>query len=296
MDAAPEPGADDLVPELCRGVEVVHGVEVPRCPRGVEAADVQIDAVSAQELGEDLRHRGGVRTVGCRILGMVGRRHERPPTRLLGGRRVPVVEPWHRSEAVCRHRCRVDRGHGAPEEEPVLRIQRRHQCVGAHGVDHDQQPRRIDQAKCAGGGEVTGGPVELPDDVRRVEPCDGSLLGGPKGTRRPTIRLDLVECRTHSLLESGGGGSGRNCPGLFSRNGCTEPEPGRLRDCERWSETPDAGPGSFVSNADVVPTGVLRPSPVRRAMMLFAAANPTARSLSRVGGASVQVGGESASA
>ena len=34
-------------------------------------------------------------------------------------------------------------------------------------------------------------------------------------------------------------------------------------------------PGFFVSKDDVVPIGVILPSPVRRAMMLFAAASPT---------------------
>jgi NAD(P)-dependent dehydrogenase (short-subunit alcohol dehydrogenase family) len=41
------------------------------------------------------------------------------------------------------------------------------------------------------------------------------------------------------------------------------------------------GPGAFVSNNEVVPTGVIRPSPVRRLMMPFAAANPTLGSSTR---------------
>src|SRR3954467_9340652 len=92
----------------------------------------------------------------------------------------------------------------------------------------------------------------------------------------PPYSLTSLNCRAHSLLESGSGGSGLNCPGLFSRNGCTDPNqgvcgtknPGGVR-----RQTP--GPGAFVSNNEVVPTGVRRPSPVRRPMIPCAAAKPT---------------------
>ena len=51
VDAAPEPRADDLLAELGCRVEVVHGIEVSGGSGGVEAADVEVDLIGAQELG-----------------------------------------------------------------------------------------------------------------------------------------------------------------------------------------------------------------------------------------------------
>ena len=104
VEAAPESRVDDLLPELFCRVEVVHGIEVSGRSGGVEAVDVEVDPVGAQELGEDLCHRGRVRAVGCGVLGMVGRRHEWPPARVFDSRRVAVIEPRYRPVAVCRHR------------------------------------------------------------------------------------------------------------------------------------------------------------------------------------------------
>jgi hypothetical protein len=70
----------------------------------VAAADVEVDLICAQKLAEDLCHRRRVRTVGCGVLGMVGRSHERPPTRVFDRRGIAVIEPGDRSVAVCRRR------------------------------------------------------------------------------------------------------------------------------------------------------------------------------------------------
>ena len=51
VDSAPEPRADDLFAELFCRVEVVHRIEVSGESDGVEAADVEVDLIGAQELG-----------------------------------------------------------------------------------------------------------------------------------------------------------------------------------------------------------------------------------------------------
>src|SRR6266550_4090268 len=114
VDAAPESRVDDLLPELLCRVKVVHSIQVPREPGGVEAMDVEIDVVSAQEFAKDLGHGGRIRAVGGRVLGMVGCRDEGPPTGFLNSRGVAVIESRYRSESVWRHCGRIDRGHGPP--------------------------------------------------------------------------------------------------------------------------------------------------------------------------------------
>ena len=63
VEAAPEPRVDDLLAELVCRVEVVHGIEVSGRSGGVEAADVEIDLVGAQELSEDFERRGPTKPV-----------------------------------------------------------------------------------------------------------------------------------------------------------------------------------------------------------------------------------------
>ena len=106
VDAAPEPRADDLLPELFCRIEVVHGSEVAGRPVG-GAVDVEVDVIGAQELGEDFCHCRSIRTVCGWVLGMVGRGNERPPARVFDGRRVSVIEPRHRSVTVCSHGRRL---------------------------------------------------------------------------------------------------------------------------------------------------------------------------------------------
>ena len=76
VEAAPEPRADDLFAELVCCVEVMRGSEVSGRSVGVEAGDVEIDLIGAQELGEDFCHCGRVGTVTERS-GLFGSRHGR---------------------------------------------------------------------------------------------------------------------------------------------------------------------------------------------------------------------------
>src|SRR3954451_1209052 len=107
VDGGPEPRTDDLLPELVSRFEVVHGIEVAGRPGGVEAVDVEVDLLGAQELGEDFSHCRSIRTVCGWVLGMVGGGNERPPARVFDSRRVSVIEPRHRPVAVCSHGRRL---------------------------------------------------------------------------------------------------------------------------------------------------------------------------------------------
>ena len=48
MDPAPQPGVDDLLPQVVRAVEVMNRIQIARSPGDVEAMNVDIDAVGAQ--------------------------------------------------------------------------------------------------------------------------------------------------------------------------------------------------------------------------------------------------------
>ena len=185
--------------------------------------------------------------MGCGVLGMVGRRHERPPTRIFDSRRVPVIEPRYGPVAVCRHRRRLgrahasasNRGHGTPEEELILGVEDRHESIGAHGVDHRQQPCRIACVQRTGGGEVTSGYVELPDHICRVEPCRRGLIRGSNRARRAAVTLDLVELPGPLLARKRDRRLGLELSRTLQQEGLHRPEPRRLRNQERrWSETP----------------------------------------------------------
>ena len=81
---------------------------------GIEAVDVQIDLIAAEEGAEDVGHRTRQRAVRRRVFRVIRCREKRPPARLLDGCRVPVVVARHRAVAVRGDRRRVDRGDGAP--------------------------------------------------------------------------------------------------------------------------------------------------------------------------------------
>src|SRR2546430_8298140 len=58
VQPCPESGVNDILAEVVRHVEVPHGVEVPRRPGGIEAVEIEIDLVRAEEGAEHLGHRG----------------------------------------------------------------------------------------------------------------------------------------------------------------------------------------------------------------------------------------------
>ena len=57
MQSRPEARIDNLVEKIVRHVEVPNGVQVPGRAGGVKAVDVKIEALSAEEVGEDFGHR-----------------------------------------------------------------------------------------------------------------------------------------------------------------------------------------------------------------------------------------------
>lgn len=57
VQSRPEARIDNLVAKIVRHVEVPNGIQVPGRPAGVEAVDVKIEALSAEEVGEDFGHR-----------------------------------------------------------------------------------------------------------------------------------------------------------------------------------------------------------------------------------------------
>src|SRR5204863_3627578 len=77
----------------------------------------------------------------------------------------------------------------------------------------------------------------------RVEPRDRTLLGGTERVRRPAISLDLVELPNPLRARERRRGLGPELSRALQQEWLHRPEPGRLRDCERWSETPDARAG-----------------------------------------------------
>src|SRR4029453_13070420 len=79
-----------------------------------------------------------------------------------------------------------------------------------------------------------------------------------------------------SSLWSDGGGSGRNWPRLSSTNGRTFTTQGVLGAANGGVKRQTPGPGGRVGNDDVTLNGVIRPSPLRSAMMSLAACSPTA--------------------
>ena len=72
MQPSPESGVDDLVAELVRRVEVPDRVQVPGRPGGVEAVNVQVDLVRAQEGADYLGHRRRVHAVRSGVFGVTG--------------------------------------------------------------------------------------------------------------------------------------------------------------------------------------------------------------------------------
>ena len=191
---------------VCR-VELVHRIEVSGRAGGVEAADVEVDL--------DPVPRNSLKTSAIADvfvpwaagysgwLGVVTSGRQ-PDLRLSLGCRHRIQVPARKPSAVTA--VRVDRGHRPPEEESVLGVEDRHQSVGAHRVDHGEQPCRLEQARAhVAGGEVAGGDVELPDHVRRVEPRGRSLLRGSRRARRASpYALTSLNARTHCLARKRG--------------------------------------------------------------------------------------------
>jgi hypothetical protein len=100
---------------------------------------------------------------------VVGRGDQRPPTDLLGGGRVAVVDAGNRSEPVGRDGRRVDGCDGAPEQVVVLGVHHRDLCVGGHDVHHGHQARRAGQVEVVSDDDVAERLVVLEDDVGRPE-------------------------------------------------------------------------------------------------------------------------------
>lgn len=91
MDRTPQPGVDDLLPQVLGAVELMDRIQIARGPGGVEAVDVDIDVVGAEVDGQHLGDRGRDRAVCRRILGVIRRGDQRPPADLLDGGGIAVV-------------------------------------------------------------------------------------------------------------------------------------------------------------------------------------------------------------
>ena len=126
--------------EVIRHVEVPHRVQVPGRPGRVEAVNIEVDVVGAEESPEHLGHCRRKRAVRGGVFRVVRRGQERPPARLLDSSRVTVVVTRHGTEAVvcdCGGVKRsVDRSDRPPEQVMVLGVQVGHQSIGADEVDH----------------------------------------------------------------------------------------------------------------------------------------------------------------
>ena len=64
MKPRPDSSVDNLLAEVVRHVEVPYRVQVPRRPGRVEAVDIEVDLVRAEEGGEHLDQRRSNRAVG----------------------------------------------------------------------------------------------------------------------------------------------------------------------------------------------------------------------------------------
>ena len=72
VQARPDPRVDDLRAKVVRRFEVAHGIEVSGRPRGIEAVDVEVDVVGAEEGAEHLGHRRRDHAVRRRVFGWFG--------------------------------------------------------------------------------------------------------------------------------------------------------------------------------------------------------------------------------
>src|SRR6266540_1262024 len=88
--------------------------------------------------------------------------------------------------------------------------------------------------------------------------------------------LIWLNASTHSPLWSDGGGSGRNWSTLCRMKGRTFPTHGTSGAANGGVRRQTPGPGGSVGKGVLTAIGVIRPSPLRRAMMSFAAWSPTA--------------------
>src|SRR5689334_9294138 len=114
MQTCPEPCVDNLVTKIVRHFEVAYGVQVAGRPGCVEAVDVEIEVLRAEEAAEHLDHRRGNRTMGRGIFGMVRGYQERSPTQLLDCHWVTIVIPGEGAETINCDCRRVDGRDWAP--------------------------------------------------------------------------------------------------------------------------------------------------------------------------------------
>src|SRR6266496_1337287 len=176
VQACPEARIDDLVAKIVRHVEVAYRIQVADRAGGVEAVDIEVEALSAEEVAEDISHRGCDRADRSGVFRMVRRRQKRPPAQLLDRSRVAIVKPRDGTETISSDGRRVDGCDRPPKQIVVLREQARDQRVGADYIDHCCQPRRLEQPKAVVFGNIACKPVVLTDNIRRPEPCDRGLL------------------------------------------------------------------------------------------------------------------------
>src|SRR5581483_505701 len=72
VEASPDARVCDLRSHVVRSREMLHGVQIPRRTVRIEAVDVEIDLIRAEEGAEHGGHRSGERAVCGGVLGVVG--------------------------------------------------------------------------------------------------------------------------------------------------------------------------------------------------------------------------------
>ena len=203
---------------------------------------------------------------------MVRRGQERSPACLLDGSRVTVVVARYGTKpsfADCGWVKRsVDRSDRPPEQVMELGVQVGHQSIGADEVDHRRLTARV-SSRPRPRASTTSRHAWLYWRITFAEPelRDRGLLVRPRAAGRGAVGLDLVEGLDPRRGSEARRRVSKELVDALQDKSANVPDPRRLRRGEwRRQDRHTPGPGGSVGKDDVIPIGVIRPSPIRRAI------------------------------